>query len=351
MNIYFRGAEIISPQPTFAATQFTSPVEYFGNRLNCIEPDYREIIDTKLIRRMSRIIKMGIASAMECLKISKLDQPDAIITGTAFGCLEDTIIFLRKMTENSEEMLSPAAFIQSTHNSVGAQIALMLKCHNYNNTFTNRGHSFESAIMDSIMMLNDNEANNILVGGVDEITDVSHEVLNRFSLYKKENISNNQLFEKNSKGTIAGEGAAYFVLTNRETENNIARLKGMFTFYKPNGIPDIELNILTFLDKHEMNINDIDLMISGNSGDAGGEGIYKSVNENIFKKNTIINYKHLCGEYPTAVTFALWLAVHSIKSGKIPFHDKIIMNKKLNNILIYNNHMGIYHSLFLISAC
>ena len=352
MHIYIRGTGIISAQRTFRSSALSmEAVEYSGNRLGCIEPDYKEIIDVKFIRRMSRIIKMGVASAMECLKVAGLNQPDAIITGTAYGCLEDTVVFLKKMVENKEEMLSPAAFIQSTHNTVAAQISLMLKCNNYNNTFTNCGFSFESALLDSMMLLKEKEANDVLVGGVDEITDKSHAVLNRFGLYKKGDVSNQQLFNYNTKGTIAGEGAAYFVLSNREAENNIARLDALITFYKPKDTSTIEQNILTFLDEQEIKIDDIDLVITGRNGDMKGDAIYDWLNTNIFKKNTIINYKHLSGEYPTSIAFAMWLAVHSLKHGKILFHEKVNIAKKLKKVLIYNNFMNIHHSLLLFSSC
>ena len=130
MKLYIRATGNISPQKTFGHPAFlTDPVEHSGNRLNCIEPDYKTIIDIKLIRRMSRIIKMGVAAAMECLQEAAIAVPDAIVTGTAYGCLEDTGVFLTKMVEQKEELLAPTAFIQSTHNTVGAQIALMLHCN------------------------------------------------------------------------------------------------------------------------------------------------------------------------------------------------------------------------------
>ncbi len=31
-----------------------------------------------------------------------------------------------------------------------------------------------------------------------------------------------------------------------------------------------------------------------------------------------INYKNLCGEYPTATAFALWLAAGMVKNGALP---------------------------------
>ncbi|HRN48037.1 MAG TPA: beta-ketoacyl synthase chain length factor [Niabella sp.] len=136
--MYIRSASAVSPQASFNQ-MLSTPAVYTGDKLNCIEPDYSKYIDPKLIRRMSRIIKMGVAAAMEALKDAELSMPDAIITGTAYGCLADTDAFLSRMVEFNEELLSPTSFIQSTHNTVGAQIALMLHCHHYNNTYVHSG--------------------------------------------------------------------------------------------------------------------------------------------------------------------------------------------------------------------
>ena len=43
-----------------------------------------------------------------------------------------------------------------------------------------------------------------------------------------------------------------------------------------------------------------------------------SCSKAIFSKNNTINYKHLCGEYPTASAFALWMAANIIKTGTVP---------------------------------
>ena len=66
MKIYIRATANISPQETFGQVPFLmKPVEYTGNVLKVIEPDYKDIIDAKLIRRMSHIIRMGVAAASE----------------------------------------------------------------------------------------------------------------------------------------------------------------------------------------------------------------------------------------------------------------------------------------------
>ena len=353
MGIFIQATANISPQKTFGRVPFlTEPVEYTSTRLKSIEPDYTAFIDVRSLRRMSRIIKMGVAAAMECLQEAGEKNPGAIITGTAFGCLEDTGIFLTKIVEQNEEMLQPTPFIQSTHNTVGAQIALILKCHEYNNTFVHRGFSFESALLDAFMLLDESETTSVLVGSVDEITDISHAILTRFGLYKRVPVSNLSMFTSASKGSIAGEGAAFFLLTSQPSINAYAQLEGISTFYKPADFIEIEQHVLSFLSSHQIDIGDIDLIITGRNGDVKGDSIYKQLESSIFKNKSSLNYKHLCGEYSTSTSFALWLAANIIKSGTAPAATvyESLNGDKLKRILIYNHYHNIHHSLMLVSA-
>jgi 3-oxoacyl-(acyl-carrier-protein) synthase len=296
---------------------------------------------------------MGVAAAMECLQEAGVKVPDAIVTGTAYGCLEDTGLFLTKMVEFNEELLTPTAFIQSTHNTIGAQIGLMLQCNNYNNAFVHRGFSFESALLDGMMLLKEKEATNVLVGAIDEITNISHTILNRMGLYKQSGISNLELFNKSSKGTIAGEGAAFFLLTNEPSATDYAKLEGLKTFYKPSGIHEIEDHIISFLTDNSVTLKDIDLIITGKNGDIRSDKIFTQLSRNIFSKNDTINYKDLSGEYPTSTAFALWMAANIVKAGKVPavLENTGAKENKIKKLLIYNHYLEIHHSLLLVEAC
>ena len=356
MKTFIRATGNISPQKTFGSATSGTPllqelVIQNGNRLRCTEPDYLRYIDAKFIRRMSRIIKMGTAAAMECLQEAGVQNPDAIVMGTAYGCLEDTGIFLKKMVEQNEEMLTPTAFIQSTHNTIGAQIALLLQCHNYNNTFVHRGFSFESALLDAMMLLEENAATTVLAGAADEITDYSHAVLSRFGLYKNEAISNTGLYNTRSKGTIAGEGAAFFLLSNQASEKDYAVLDALYTFYKPANTKEVEQQVINFLKAQSLTAADIDLVITGSNGDIKGDAVYRELGDTIFKNNLIAGYKHLCGEYPSSTAFALWLAAWVIKNGDLPAVLGIPSSQKIKRTLIYNHYQNIHHSLMLVSAC
>jgi 3-oxoacyl-(acyl-carrier-protein) synthase len=353
MKMYINAASAISPQHTFQQ-QFllNEPVEYINNILRVVEPDYRNIIDAKLLRRMSRIVRMGIASAKDCLNKANIVQPSAIITGTAYGCLEDSDAFTKQLIAQDEQMLSPTAFIQSTHNTVAAQIALMLRCHAYNNTFVHRGFSFEHALMDATLLMQEGDADNVLVGGIDELSETSYGVLKRLGLYRREETSNLALFSSNIKGTLAGEGAAFFALSQQQQPNTIAKLLAVKTLYKPNDVVIIQKTITDFLSAGGLSIDDIDVIITGKNGNVNHDKIYRFLNENLFGNKTICNYKHLCGEYPTSISFALWLAVNMIKRQELP---SITIEKKsgqprIKNILIYNHSMNTHHSMMLVSS-
>ena len=124
--------------------------EMLGDDLKALIPN------VALRRRMSRFVRMGVATAMQCLSSGvSADRIDAIVTATGWGCLADSEKFLRNLLEQDEELLNPTPFIQSTFNTIGAQVALLCSNHSYNMTYVHRGHSFESALLDGVMQFDD----------------------------------------------------------------------------------------------------------------------------------------------------------------------------------------------------
>ncbi|MEP6465473.1 MAG: beta-ketoacyl synthase chain length factor [Parafilimonas sp.] len=353
MKIFIRSASCISAQQTFNHELFFSkPKEYNTNILNVIEPAYKDILEPKMLRRMSKIIRIGAATAMACLHEAGEKNVDAIITGTAYGCMEDSEKFLKSIVMQNEDALSPTAFIQSTHNTVGAQIALMLKCHAYNNTFVHRGFSFEHALLDAMLFLHENQQQQVLAGSADEITDLTFSVLKRFGLYKQQPVSNFDLYNSKTKGSIAGQGAAFFLLSNQSSKNDYAIINAAETFYNPADEVVVKNKIEQFLATQSIAMNDIDLIITGRNGDAKNDCAYDYLCTNIFKDAATINYKYLCGEYPTSTSFALWLAANIVKRNILPeFLKETIDVQKFGTILIYNSYEDKYHSLILVSSC
>lgn len=355
MEGYINGMGIISPQKTFEATDFLSEVvEHNSKYLSCIEPSYKEFLNPTLARRMARIIKMSIAASTVCFKDAKVEMPDAIMTGTALGCLEDTEKFLWAIIHNDEQFLTPTSFIQSTHNTVSAQIALQLKCMNYNFTYVHKGFSFESAVLDGLMTLAEGEAKNILIGGHDEMTEKYYRVCDRIGYWKKEeSVPTMELINSKTNGSIAGEGAAFFILSKEQSETSYAKLRGIKTIYKPENNEEIEQKVTELLTANGLTANDIDLVVYGINGDARFDKTYYHLKDNLFKSSTSTYFKHLCGEYQTAGSFAMWLASKIIKTQSIPSATLIGENKtkQIKNVLIYNTFLDADHSVYLLSQC
>jgi 3-oxoacyl-[acyl-carrier-protein] synthase II len=352
MEIFIKGVGNISPQHTGNDTFLEHVVEYATNLLPCVEPNYKDYIDSSLSRRMGRVIKMGVAASMDCLKDAGTSQPDAIITGTGLGCIQDTEKFLSAIIANDEQLLTPTSFIQSTHNTISAQIALMLKCIGYNYTYVHRGFSFESSLLDTMMLLREGEASQVLLGGVDEMTADTFTILQRLGHWKRAPISNLHLLDSHSKGTIAGEGASFFLLTNQTpgNENYYAKIQAVSTIYKPSGYDEIEASINRFVSNAGLGLQDLDAVLFGINGDSRLDGIYYHLQQNYFHQGAFAYFKHLCGEYYTASAFGLWLAAKMIRHQCIPEVVKLndFPEKPIRNVLLYNHYQNINHSLFLI---
>jgi 3-oxoacyl-[acyl-carrier-protein] synthase II len=351
-KIYINGVGNISPQKTFDNTQFLDElVSVDSNRLKCVDPNYKDYISGDMARRMSRIIKMGIASANICLQDAGCRMPDAIITGTGLGCVEDTEKFLATLIRNNEEFLTPTSFIQSTHNTVSAQIALLLKCHNYNFTYVNRGISFESAMIDSLMRLRLSHAETVLLGAADELTDNTFTIMQRLGHWKRKPVNNLRLFEDKTRGSIAGEGAAFFLLSAQKTGTTYAAIRAVDTFYKPSGTEEIKSRIELFLKKQDLSAEMIDLVLLGMNGDPSPDKTYKQLCADLFQNTLTGVFKHLCGEYLTSGAFALWLASKIMRHQNIPpaVSAGAASAREIKNILICNHYRNLDHSLMLIS--
>lgn len=354
MEAYINGIGIISPQKTFDTPDFLSEVvEHNSKALYSFEPSYKEFLNPNLARRMARIIKMGIAASTVCFRDAKIEMPDAIMTGTALGSLEDTEKFLWAIIHDDEQFLTPTAFIQSTHNTVSAQIALQLKCMNYNFTYVHKGFSFESAVLDGLMTLAEGEAKNVLVGGHDEMTDKYYRVCDRIGYFKEETVPTMELINSKTDGSIAGEGAAFFVLSDSKSESSYAKLRGIKTIYKPENNQEIESKITELLSSKGLTTADIDVVVYGINGDARFDKTYYHLKDNFFKDSTSTYFKHLCGEYQTSGSFAMWVAAKILKTQTIPSAILIGENKvkQIKNVLIYNTFLDTDHSVFLLSQC
>ncbi|HNG63045.1 MAG TPA: hypothetical protein PLK54_04795 [Ferruginibacter sp.] len=98
-------------------------------------------------------------------------------------------------------------------------------------------------------------------------------------------------------------------------------------------------------------MQDIDLVITGRNGDAAHDEPYAQLTQSLFGQTQQLNFKHLCGEYPTASAFGFWLAARILKTGNIPELLQASAAKPVKRVLLYNSYKGSHHSLSLLAAC
>ena len=350
---YINGVGCVSAQNTFD-TFFLERAELNDSKtvLPLIIPVYKDFISPIAIRRMAKGVKNGIVASSLAMNEANAATFDAIITGTGMGCIDDSDKFLKAILDNNEEFLTPTSFIQSTHNTVGAQIALGLQCKSYNFTYVNGSVSFESALLDAKLKIDENEASSILVGGIDEINDYTVSLFKLAGFIKDEIESPNDLLNSTTTGVVFSEGATFFVLEDKKKESTYAEILDI-ELHNNLEIDEVEEKITSFLKTNGLKCDDIDAIILGYNGDVETDSYYKFLSKNTFKSTPQVYYKHLSGEYYTASAFGLWVASKIMKSQEIPEILKVnfIERKEFKTILLYNQYKGIDHSFTLISRC
>lgn len=343
---YIHQATCVSAQQTFANADIDNLHEAVNNKLQVIEPSY-EGIPTGILRRMGKAIRMGVGTALPIIK-APYTPINGIIIGTADGGMEDCIKFLNQIIDYDEGMLTPTNFVQSTTNAIAAQIGLLSANKQYNTTHVHRGLAFENALLDAGMMLLQNKNDQYLVGGVDEISSYNYNIDYLNGWFKKEPIAAADLYNSVTEASIAGEGAAMFLVSNRP-QYAMAAVTGIHFLHTAHD-QQVTAQLQLFLQKHVPAGEKIDMLLSGENGDSRLQHYYLACEEILRNQATVARYKHMTGEYATSSAAALWLACTLLHQQRIPQHmiKHDTHAARINRILIYNCFKGIQHSFILV---
>lgn len=129
----------------------------------------RQFVRPMETRRMGKLMKSTMLTSLQALQQAGIDQPDAIVTATAWGSLDGSEQLLQQLTVG-EESLSPTLFMQSTHNTLGSTVAIHLHDHGFNTTFTQGDRSLYWARYQARLLLRLGRCRSVLVGSHDEST-------------------------------------------------------------------------------------------------------------------------------------------------------------------------------------
>lgn len=341
---YIHQTSCISHQPTYHEVDLENLNPSQNNQLLAVEPKYSNIPIGQL-RRMGRALRMGVGTGMQLLDQNKTD---GIIIGTANSGIEDSITFLNQIIDYEEGRLTPTNFVQSTFNAIAGLLGMITKNTGYNATHVHRGLAFENVMLDAIMRLNENPGHTYLIGGVDEISVRNYRMEAMAGWYKTEAVSNLDLYQTDTPGSLPGEGAAMFIV-NKQPQGAIAKLTALqlLNVLEPEAVA---AQLTQFIQQHSSPANPIDLFLSGENGDKRFLKYYTACEKLIPATATHARFKHLTGEFQTASALALWLACHFLQSQHLPSHaiKELGTTQAWNRVLVYNNYHGEQHSFMMI---
>ena len=264
----------------------------FKKKTEIIHPNYKESIPGINLRRMSAIVKMGLANTIKCSTNNKID---AIVVGTGLGSIHHTELFLSSFINAGQSILSPTPFINSVHNTISGEIALHTQNKGYNSTYSQNGLSFEGALLDAMLLTTEGE--NVILGGVDESIPIL-----------------NDLLTKMKSKNLFSSGSSFFNLSPNK-KKSLAEVT--------NCIITKENQLISLMDT-ELNPEE-DFIISGFST------CTKSENINTF------HYSKYSGIYMTNSSFGLQLAVEILNSLEANKLDGYNLPSKLKRVIIINH--------------
>lgn len=331
MTIYINSIKQISVQQPLSEEWFDKPIIYDAPNVSAIDADYKQYFAPNVARRLGKILKRALLVSKKAMEESGISQPDAIITGTGLGCIENTEIFLYKLVREGEELLNPTHFMQSTHNTIGSLVAIEAKCHAYNMTYAHKGISFECALKDAFIQLKSNKVNSVLVGAHDEMTPAHYLMLKKSGYLGK----SNQIF--------AGETAVAMMLSTEKSENSLCKIETVEKFY---GAEALRTALLP---------TDIDYVMIGTNGDEKNDGIYSENCAKLFPNVPLLQYKNIFGEGYTVPALGVYAAAVCLQKGEISdymFIDKKCASKSVNyqtRILCYNQFENKNHTFVLLT--
>ena len=345
--MYIQSAKQISVQKPLSDEWFDHPVSYDQRRVPTLNPDFASHFSGLSARRMCVLLKRAVLLSRQVLKEASVGMPDAIISGTGLGCIENTEKFLYSIMENGEQLLQPTYFMQSTHNILSSTVAIDLKCHGYNNTYVHRGASFENALLDAILQIEQERARTVLVGGFDELTDDYYHFFGRIGIWDF------MTGASPKKKCFASEAAVSMLLGKFPNEHTICEINDVGLMHKPTP-EQMQETLDTMLGNAGCGLSDIDAVVTGLSTHPANDSVYHEVADRFFGDIPILQYKHLFGESLSSSAIGVYVAMTCLRNGFAPAFLSVDGEEDIKNVrrmLVYNHHRNKTHSFLLLSSC
>lgn len=331
-KIFITSAQQISMQQPLCHQWMVEPLSSTEPYVRSCEPNYREFLSPIESRRLGKVLKRALVTSLKVMSDSGVTNPDAIITGTGLGCVENTESFLKALCIDGEQLLKPTHFMQSTHNTIGSLIAIHTKSHGYNVTYSDKATSFESALYDALLQFAVTPIKNALVGSHDEVTPSYFTLLKRIGYVGQ-------------PGQVACSEASVAMMLQADVATGAwCEVEKMEMLYSPQ--PDeLEAALCGIVAEAQP-----DAIVAGiNNAPANDCGYSKIASLEL----PIVAYKRAFGENYSASALGVYAAARMIKENRIPQYllAKGDMPDKVERLLVFNHSDNKNYSLLLLKKC
>ena len=127
------------------------------------------------MRRFDRITQLSIVLLEHVIKpmaelMEAVPRPEiSLVLGTGLGTLETSLSCCDQIAAHGDKYCSPMGFMNSVHNSIGANIAQLFDIQGQNMTFSQTQRVFDIALLHAALLLQEQPQALVMVVGVEEM--------------------------------------------------------------------------------------------------------------------------------------------------------------------------------------
>jgi len=209
----------IAPIQSFDTSAYAS---HLGAEIRNFNP--RDFMPSLKYRRMSRVSRLAVAASIEALKDAAfpISLPAAsstgVVIGTGYGSTAQTDEFFVGMLKEGPEGANPSLFPDTVPNAPASQVSIYHGIKGPNTTFSHNEVSGEQALAYAYQLLQEDRAEAVLVGSVDELSSVLFHSFAAVRVLSPQGGRKEGMrpFDRLRNGRVLGEGAGILVLEKRE---------------------------------------------------------------------------------------------------------------------------------------
>ncbi len=231
----------IAPVRSFDTSSYRS---HLGAEARDFNP--KDFMPPLKYRRMSRVSRLAVAASIEAIQDANLKvTPESapaigVVLGTGYGSTAQTDEFFVGMLKEGPEGANPSLFPDTVPNAPASQVSIYHGLQGPNTTFSHNEVSGEQALAYAFRLLQEDRADVVLAGGVDELSFV---LFHSFAVLRTLSPRNGyeegmRPFDRRRNGRVLGEGAGILVLERESrAKERGARVYGSLAACASTGSP------------------------------------------------------------------------------------------------------------------